>query len=78
MFILKNLFTPLQEQFSDTKQGPKRKIWFAYTLLAVVITFTSSITSNLLRALQTLYGTGGHHAFSCAWTLQAACFGSNR
>lgn len=56
MFILKDLLTPLQEQFSDTKQGQKRKIWFAYTLLAVVIPFTSSNTSNLLRALQTLFG----------------------
>ena len=56
MFILKDLLIPLQEQFSDTKQGQKRKIWFVYTLLAVVIPFTSSITSNLLRALQTLFG----------------------
>lgn len=42
--------------FSNTKQGQKRKVWFAYTLLAVVVPFTSSITSNLLRALQTLFG----------------------
>jgi len=56
MFILKDLLSPLQEQFSNTKQGKKRKVWFAYTLLTVVIPFTSSITSNLLRALQTLIG----------------------
>ena len=56
MFILKDLLTPLQEQFSNTRQGQKRKIWFAYTLLAVIIPFTSSITSNLLRALHTLFG----------------------
>jgi hypothetical protein len=56
MFIIKDLLTPLQEQFSNTKQGQKRKIWFAYTLLAVIIPFTSSITSNLLRALHTLFG----------------------
>ncbi len=56
MFILKDILSPLQEQFSNTKQGRKRKVWFAYTLLAVVIPFTSSITSNLLRALQTLVG----------------------
>ena len=56
MFILRDLLTPLQQQFSSTKQGRKRKIWFAYTLLAVVIPFTSSMTSNLLRALQTLFG----------------------
>lgn len=56
MFILRDLLTPLQEEFSNTAQGQKRKIWFAYTLLAVVVPFTSSITSNLLRALQTLFG----------------------
>jgi hypothetical protein len=56
MFILRDLLAPLQEQFSNTKQGQKRKVWFAYTLLAVVVPFTSSITSNLLRALQTLFG----------------------
>jgi hypothetical protein len=56
MFILRDLLTPLQEEFSNTAQGQKRKVWFAYTLLAVVVPFTSSITSNLLRALQTLFG----------------------
>ena len=56
MFILHDLLKPLQEEFSDTAQGQKRKVWFAYTLLAVVVPFTSSMTSNLLRALQTLFG----------------------
>ncbi|MCP4272318.1 MAG: hypothetical protein GY781_10180 [Gammaproteobacteria bacterium] len=56
MFILRDLLTPLQQQFSTTRQGKKRSVWFIYTLLAVVIPFTSSITSNLLRALHTLFG----------------------
>jgi len=56
MFILRDLLTPLQEQFSNTKQGRKRKIWFVYTLLAIITPFTSSMTSNLLRALNTLFG----------------------
>jgi hypothetical protein len=56
MFILNDLLSSLQEEFSNTKQGQKRKVWFVYTLLAVVLPFTSSITSNLLRALQTLFG----------------------
>jgi hypothetical protein len=56
MFILRDLLTPLQQDFSTTSQGKKRSIWFIYTLLAVVVPFTSSITSNLLRALQTLFG----------------------
>ena len=58
MFILRELLTPLQEQFSTTKQGQKRKVWFVYTLLAVITPFTSSMTSNLLRALNTLFGMG--------------------
>ena len=56
MFILRDLLLPLQQKFSNTKQGQRRKVWFAYTLLAVVVPFTSSMTSNLLRALQTLFG----------------------
>ena len=56
MFILRDLLNPLQEEFPNTKQGQKRKVWFAYTLLAVVLPFTTSITSNLLRALETLFG----------------------
>jgi hypothetical protein len=56
MFILRDLLTPLQEEFPDTRQGQKRKVWFAYTLLAVIVPFTSSMTSNLLRALDTLFG----------------------
>jgi len=56
MFILHDLLLPLQAQFSNTAQGQRRKVWFVYTLLAVIVPFTSSITSNLLRALQTLFG----------------------
>lgn len=56
MFILRDLIPPLQEEFSSNEQGQKRKIWFAYTLLAIAVPFTSSITSNLLRSLQTLFG----------------------
>lgn len=56
MFILHDILTPLQQQFPDTKLGKKRSVWFIYTLLAVVVPFTSSITSNLLRSLNTLFG----------------------
>ena len=49
------------------------KVWFAYTLLAVVVPFTSSITSNLFRALQTLFGLKLHsqrfYAFMASSTL---------
>jgi len=56
MFILHDLLSSLQQQFSETKQGRKRAIWFSYTLLAIIVPFTSSITSNLLRSLNTLFG----------------------
>ena len=55
MFILRDLLLPLQEEFSNTKQGQKRKVWFTYALLSAVVPFTSSITSDLLRTLQTLF-----------------------
>jgi len=56
MFILRDLLTPLQTQFSQTPLGRERASLFAYTLPSVIIPFTSSITSNLLRCLETLFG----------------------
>jgi len=56
MFILRDILIPLQAAFSDTKLGCKRYQWFIYTLLSVVVPFTSSITSNLWRTLHTLFG----------------------
>lgn len=56
MFILRDILLPLQAAFSDTKLGRERAQWFTYTLLSVVVPFTSSMTSNLLRTLHTLFG----------------------
>ena len=56
MFILRDLLRPLQAHFSDTDLGRERSLLFAYTLLAVVVPFTSSMTSNLLRTLVALFG----------------------
>jgi len=73
MFILRDLLTPLQEQFSTTQQGQKRKVWFVYTLLVIITPFTSSMTSNLLRALNTLFGMNiksqRYYAFMATSTL---------
>jgi len=64
MFILRDLLLPLQTQFSDTRLGRQRAHWFVFTLLAVIVPFTSSMTSNLLRSLQTLFGLDpGHRRF---------------
>ncbi len=56
MFILRDLLPPLQGAFSDTRLGRERAQWFIYTLLSIVVPFTSSMTSNLLRTLHTLFG----------------------
>jgi hypothetical protein len=56
MFILRDILTPLQKDFSSTSLGRKRSRWFVYTLLAFIIPFTSSISSNILRCINTLFG----------------------
>ena len=55
MFILRNIFLSLQQEFKHRCKGDERGAWFVYTLLAVITHFTSSRTSNLLRSLQTLF-----------------------
>ena len=61
MFILRDLLPPLQTAFSATPLGRERAEWFLYTLLAVIVPFTSSMTSNLLRTLTTLFGLSLSH-----------------
>ena len=56
MFILRDLLRPFQTHFSDTALGQERATLFTYTLLAIIVPFTSSITSNCLRCLETLFG----------------------
>jgi len=56
MFILRDLLVSLQTPFSNTELGRERSHWFVFTLLVVIVPFTSSMTSNLLRALRTLFG----------------------
>ena len=56
MAILHDIFIPLQSAFSNTSLGKNRAELFIYTLMSIIIPFTSSITSNLLRSLETLFG----------------------
>lgn len=56
MLILHDLLTKLKEEFADSRKGEERGTWFIYTLIAIIIPFTSSKTSNLLRCLKTLFG----------------------
>jgi hypothetical protein len=56
MHMLHSLFTELKEEFAKSQKGDERGPWFIYTLLAIILPFTSSRTSNLLRALKVLFG----------------------
>ncbi|MCP4407518.1 MAG: transposase [Gammaproteobacteria bacterium] len=56
MFILRDLLLLLQAPFSNTDLGRERAHWFVFTLLAIIVPFTSSMTSNLLRSLRMLFG----------------------
>jgi len=56
MHILQHLFTELKNEFDHSRKGKERGIWFIYTIMAIIIPFTSSKTSNLLRCLDTLFG----------------------
>ncbi len=56
MFILRDILLPLKTHFSDTRLGRERASLFAYTLLSIIVPFTSSMTSNCYRCLETLFG----------------------
>lgn len=58
MFILNDIFTPLQNAFSSTNLARERRQWFTYTILAFIVPFTSSISSNIFRCINTLFGLG--------------------
>ena len=56
MHILHSLLKELKNEFNHSRKGEERGTWFIYTLMAIVVPFTSSKTSNLLRCLKTLFG----------------------
>ncbi len=56
MFVLYQILKKFKDDFYYSKKGEERGVWFIFTLLAVIIPFTSSKTSNLLRRLHTLFG----------------------
>ncbi|MDH5553521.1 MAG: hypothetical protein OEX82_09365 [Nitrosomonas sp.] len=49
MFILRNILSPLQQEFKHRRKGDERGAWFVYTLLAAITHFTFSRTANLLQ-----------------------------
>jgi len=56
MIILHDILEKLKNEFAHSRKGDERGTWFVYTLVAIIIPFTSSKTSNLLRCLKTLFG----------------------
>ena len=59
MFILHEIFTNLKSEFPTSRKGHERSSWFVYTILAILVPFTSSKTSNILRCLKALFGISG-------------------
>jgi hypothetical protein len=56
MPILHSLLSELKAEFAGSEKGKERSIWFLHTLVAIILPFTSSKTSNLLRVFQVLFG----------------------
>lgn len=56
MLILHQLIRKFKDDFTHSRKGEERGAWFTDTLLAVIIPFTSSKTSNLLRCLYAVLG----------------------
>jgi hypothetical protein len=59
MLILHDILAKLKDQFAGSRKADERGIWFVYTIVAIIIPFTSSKTSNILRCLDTLFGFSG-------------------
>ena len=56
MPILHSLLSELKGEFVRSEKGKERSIWFLHSLLAIILPFTSSKTSNLFRVFQVLFG----------------------
>lgn len=59
MIILQDILGKLKDEFAHSRKATERGIWFVYTLVAILMPFTSSRTSNILRCLKTLFGFSG-------------------
>jgi len=56
MAILRILGQAFQTLFPATDNGRERWRWFLLTLQAMIVPITASRTSNLLRAIEILFG----------------------
>jgi len=55
MFILHEILAKLKTEFALSLKDPERGSWFVYTILAILVPFTSSKTSNILRCPNPLH-----------------------
>jgi len=51
MLIVYDLLEKLKNEFDRSLKTNDRGLWFIYTIVAIIIPFTSSKTSNLQRCL---------------------------
>ncbi len=56
MYILHSLLNELKAEFNNSRIGKERGLWFVYTMVTIIVPFTSSKTSSLLRGLKALFG----------------------
>lgn len=56
MLILHSLLNELKDEFASSGKSEERKVWFLHPLVAVILPFTPSKTSCLLRIFRTLFG----------------------
>ena len=56
MNVMSSLLKEFYNLFDDSQKSSERVTWFIYTLIAIIIPFTSSKTSNLLRCLKSIFG----------------------
>ena len=60
MIILHDILEKLKNEFSGSRSDDERGTWFVYTIVAIIIPFTSSSkTSNQFRCLEGLFGFTG-------------------
>ena len=59
MHTLHSLLSNLKKEFVSSRKGEERGAWFVYTLLAIILPLTSSKTSGLVRALESVFGFTG-------------------
>ena len=56
MRVLNQILSPLSNTFGDSEKEKERAAWFTCTLLSIIIPFTGSKASHLLRCLKCVFG----------------------